>query len=74
MSLGCQKPLETLPRNESGEMLARPEIRSDTGSGFISKKSYGVLDNYGLTRVKIRRNCPQENVSELYPKVVDELS
>ena len=61
VSLGGQKALETLPRNERGELLARPEIRSDNGSGFISKEFHGVLEHYGLTHVKIRPHCPEEN-------------
>ena len=61
VSLGGQKALETLPRTEHGELLARPEIRSDNGSGFISKEFHGVLEHYGLTHVKIRPHCPEEN-------------
>src|SRR5258707_15711599 len=53
VSLGGQRALETLLRNEHGELLARPEIRSDNGSGFISKEFHGVLEHYGLTHVKI---------------------
>lgn len=61
VSVGGQKALETLPRNEYGELLAKPEIRSDNGSGFISKEFHGVLEHYGLTHVKIRPHCPEEN-------------
>jgi putative transposase len=61
VSVGGQKALETLPRNEYGELLARPEIRSDNGSCFISKEFHGVLEHYGLTHVKIRPHCPEEN-------------
>lgn len=61
VSVGGQKALETLPRDERGELLARPEIRSDNGSGFISKEFHGVLEHYGLTHVKIRPHCPEEN-------------
>jgi transposase InsO family protein len=61
VSLGGQKALETLPRNARGEPLARPEIRSDNGSCFISKEFHGVLEYYGLTHVKIRPHCPEEN-------------
>jgi putative transposase len=61
VSLGGQKALETLPRTERGELSARPEIRSDNGSGFISKEFHGVLEHYGLTHVKIRPHCPEEN-------------
>jgi putative transposase len=61
VSVGGQKALETLPRTERGGLLARPEIRSDNGSGFISKEFHGVLEHYGLTHVKIRPHCPEEN-------------
>jgi putative transposase len=61
VSVGGQKALETLPRTEQGELLARPEIRSDNGSGFISQEFHGVLAHYGLTHVKIRPHCPEEN-------------
>lgn len=61
VSVGGQQALETLPRNERGELLAKPEIRSDNGSGFISKEFHGVLEHYGLTHVKIRPHCPEEN-------------
>ena len=61
VSVGGQKALETLPRNAWGEPLARPEIRSDNGSCFISKEFHGVLEHYGLTHVKIRPHCPEEN-------------
>jgi putative transposase len=61
VSLGGQKALETLPRNARGEPLARPEIRSDNGSCFLSKEFHGVLEHNGLTHVKIRPHCPEEN-------------
>lgn len=61
VSLGGQKALETLPRDAHGALLAKPEIRSDNGSGFISKEFHGVLEHYGLSHVKIRPHCPEEN-------------
>jgi transposase InsO family protein len=60
-SLGAQKALETLPRNERGELLSKPEMRTDNGSCFISKEFHGVLEHYGLTQVKITPHCPEEN-------------
>lgn len=45
VSLGRQKAVETLPRTERGELSARPEIRSDNGSGFLSKEFHGVLEH-----------------------------
>ena len=61
VSLGAQRALETLPRTERGELTAKPEIRSDNGSGYISKEFHGVLSEHGLTHVKIRPHCPEEN-------------
>jgi putative transposase len=61
VSMGGQTALETLPRDEHGDLVAKPEIRSDNGSGFISKEFHGVLEHYGLTHVKIRPHCPEEN-------------
>jgi putative transposase len=60
-SLAAQKALETLPRNERGELLSKPEMRTDNGSCFISKEFHGVLEYYGLTQVKITPHCPEEN-------------
>lgn len=61
ISLGGQAALETLPRDQAGKLLSQPTIRSDNGSGFISKEFHGVLEHYGLTHVKIRPHCPEEN-------------
>jgi putative transposase len=61
VSLGGQAALETLPRNAAGELEVKPEIRSDNGSCYISKEFHGVLEHYGLTHVKIRPHCPEEN-------------
>lgn len=61
VSLGGQRALETLPRDSQGELQVKPEIRSDNGSGFISKEFHGVLEYHGLTHVKIKPHCPEEN-------------
>jgi putative transposase len=61
VSVAGQAALETLPRNERGELEVKPEIRSDNGSCFISKEFHGVLNHYGLTHVKIKPHCPEEN-------------
>jgi putative transposase len=61
VSLAGQAALETLPRNASGELLVKPEIRSDNGSCYISKEFHGVLEHHGLTHVKIKPHCPEEN-------------
>ena len=39
VSQAAQRAIETLPRDERGELLARPEVRSDNGSGYLSKEA-----------------------------------
>lgn len=61
VSVAAQAALETLPRNEQGELQEKPEIRSDNGSCYISKEFHGVLNHHGLTHAKIKPHCPEEN-------------
>ncbi len=61
LSLAAQKALERLPRNEQGEFAVRPKIRSDNGSGYISRDFHGLLDYHGLTHHRITPHCPEEN-------------
>lgn len=61
VSLGGQAALETLPRDAGGQLLEKPEIRSDNGSCYVSKEFHGVLEHYGLTHVRIKPHCPEEN-------------
>jgi putative transposase len=61
LSLAAQRAVETLPRTKSGELSVRPEIRSDNGSGYISKEFHGLLEHHGLTHHKITPHCPEEN-------------
>jgi len=61
LSLGGQKALETLPRDAHRELLVKPEIRSDNGSGYISYEFHGLLAHHGLVHVKIKPHCPEEN-------------
>lgn len=61
LSLGGQSALEKLPRDPADRLLVQPTIRSDNGSGYISKEFHGVLEHYGLTHVRIRPHCPEEN-------------
>ncbi|MBL8824211.1 MAG: transposase family protein [Planctomycetia bacterium] len=42
-------------------MQARPEIRSDNGSGYLSKEFRQVLEENRLSHVKIKASCPEEN-------------
>ena len=42
-------------------MIERPEIRSDNGSGYISREFGGVLDEHQLSHRRIKPHCPEEN-------------
>jgi transposase InsO family protein len=61
VSVGGQAALETLPHDGAGQLLVKPEIRSDNGSCYISQEFHGVLDHYDLMHVKIKPHCPEEN-------------
>lgn len=61
VSQAAQRAIETLPRDERGELLARPEVRSDNGSGYLSKEFRQVLEENRLSHVKIKPSCPEEN-------------
>lgn len=61
LSLAAQRAVETLPRTGTGELAVRPEIRSDNGSGYVSKEFHGLLAYHGLTHHKITPHCPEEN-------------
>jgi putative transposase len=61
LSLAAQRALETLPRNARDELQVQPTIRSDNGSGYISKEFHGLLAHHGLAHHKIKPHCPEEN-------------
>jgi len=61
VSVAAQAALETLPKDEAGRLLAKPVIRSDNGSGYISREFGGVLDEHGLSHRRIQPHCPEEN-------------
>src|SRR5690606_12282729 len=61
LSFAAQKALETLPRDEQGGIAVRPKIRSDNGSGFISREFHSLLEFHGLTHHRIAPHCPEEN-------------
>lgn len=61
VSVASQAALETLPRDEHGKLLAKPEIRSDNGSCYVSREFHGLLEHHGLTHLKIKPHCPEEN-------------
>jgi transposase InsO family protein len=61
VSVASEAALETLARRADGSLEVKPEIRSDNGSCYISKEFHGVLAHHGLTHVKIKPHCPEEN-------------
>jgi len=61
VSLEAQTALEKLRRGQDGRPTRLPEIRSDNGSGYISKEFRDVLGEWGLTHQRIKPHCPEEN-------------
>ena len=61
VSVAAEAALETLARSEEGDLIERPEIRSDNGSGYISREFGGVLDEHQLSHRRIKPHCPEEN-------------
>src|SRR5262245_38113506 len=61
VSTAAQAAIDTLPKGGDGQPLEKPEIRSDNGSGYISKEFKTVLREHGLGHHSIRPHCPEEN-------------
>jgi transposase InsO family protein len=61
VSTAAQAAIDTLPRGTDGQAVAKPEIRSDNGSGYVSKEFKVVLKENGLGHHRIRPHCPEEN-------------
>jgi putative transposase len=61
VSTAAQAAIDTLPKGEDGQPLEKPEIRSDNGSGYISKEFKVVLKENGLGHHRIKPHCPEEN-------------
>jgi putative transposase len=61
VSRAAQAAIDTLPKGAAGQALAKPEIRSDNGSGYISKEFKIVMHENGLGHHRIRPHCPEEN-------------
>ena len=61
VSLAAQTAIETLPRGEDGQPLAKPEMQSDNGSSFIAREFLLVLKEHGLGHHRIHPHCPEEN-------------
>jgi hypothetical protein len=60
-SLAAQKAIETLPKGTDDRPQTAPEIRSDKGSGYVSKEFRVVLKENGLTHRRIQPHCPEKN-------------
>ena len=54
VSVATQAALETLPKDTEEKLLARPLIRSDNGSCYISREFGGVLDEHELSHRRIK--------------------
>ncbi len=61
ISQAAQAALETLPRDRNGKVQVQPEIRSDNGSGYISREFGEVLAYHQLAHRRIQPHCPEEN-------------
>jgi transposase InsO family protein len=61
LSTAAQAAIDTLPKGEDGQPVAKPTIRSDNGSGYISKEFKVVLKENGLGHHRIKPHCPEEN-------------
>jgi putative transposase len=61
VSLAAQKAIDTLTKGADGQPLVKPLIRSDNGSGYVSKEFKVVLKENGLDHHKITPHCPEEN-------------
>lgn len=61
VSWSAQKAIDTLPKGADGLPVARPKIRSDNGSGYVSREFKVVLEENGLNHQRIKPHCPEEN-------------
>jgi transposase InsO family protein len=61
VSLAAQAAIATLPQGVDGKPLAKPVIRSDNGSGYVSQEFKVVLKENGLDHQRIKPHCPEEN-------------
>jgi transposase InsO family protein len=61
VSTAAQAAIDTLPKGADGQPVDKPEIRSDNGSGYISKEFKSVLQENGLGHHRIKPHCPEEN-------------
>jgi len=72
ISLEAQRAIETLG------LSREPVIQTDNGSGYVSHEFKRVLTEHGLTHVRIRPHCPEENglverAHRTFAEVLDEM-
>jgi len=60
LSTAAQAALQTLPMVD-GRVSIQPIIRSDNGSGYISREFGELLEHHGLVHHRIKPHCPEEN-------------
>lgn len=60
VSLAAQTALDQLA-GRTEDPPRKPEIRSDNGSGYVSKEFRGVMRENGVGHQRIRPHCPEEN-------------
>jgi transposase InsO family protein len=84
VSLEAQRAIEKLsldrkPCSEAKRILqGKPIIQTDNGSGYIGEEFKRVLSEHGLTHVRIRPHCPEENglverAHRTFAEVLDEM-
>jgi putative transposase len=75
LSTAAQAAIDKLPKGADGQPEAKPEIRSDNGSGYISKEFKVVLRENGLGHHRIKPHCPEENglIERLHRTLREEL-
>jgi transposase InsO family protein len=61
MGAAAQAAIDTLAKGADGKPVDKPAIRSDNGSGYISKEFKVVLRENGLGHHRIKPHCPEEN-------------
>lgn len=61
ISIAAQRALETLSMNDRGQVTTQPIVRSDNGSGYISREFGSLLAHHDLTHHRIKPHCPEEN-------------
>jgi putative transposase len=61
LSTAAQTALQTLPMDADDRVTIQPIIRSDNGSGYVSREFGELLAHHGQVHHRIRPHCPEEN-------------